>query len=268
MRVKHSGTKSRGSLKVLGIFCGIVLVAIIASLLYRLIGLMETSRFDASHTFLLAFSYKSDLDIFALRPHGEQSSHLIIRGAPTLTEARQTAGVIPDTIITLPRPLGDLEQVSRLLFNGAIKGGLKTDLNSYDLMRLSFATKKFLSRSLQTEELQASKDGGEVSPPQDFFSDPVISQENKSIAIINGTGIPGLGKKLEEAIVQLGGNVISVTNASEEQDHSRISYTGEKSYTVTHLSLLFGISPMPSTQAGLSDIIVLIGKDKSSIIPY
>ncbi|MEK7605867.1 MAG: LytR C-terminal domain-containing protein [Patescibacteria group bacterium] len=268
MRVKQSGTKSRGSLKVLGIFCGIVLVAIIASLFYRLIGLMETSKYDSSHTFLLAFAYKSDLDIFALRPHGEMSSHLIIRGAPSLSVARQTAGVIPDTIITLPKSLGDLEQVSRVLFDGAIKGGLKTDLTSYDLMRLSYTTKRFPPRLLQTEELQVPKGGDELSPPQDFFSDQVISQENKSIAIINGTGIPGLGTRLEEAIVRLGGNVISVTNASEDQDHSQISYTGEKSYTVTHLSLLFGISPTLSAQAGLSDIIVLIGKDKSSIIPY
>lgn len=267
MRVKKSTSKSRSSLGVLGIFCAIVFVAIMASLAYRLFGLIETSKYDPAHTFLLAFSYKNDLDIIAVRPHGETSSHLVVRGARSLGDARLAAGIIPDGVITLHRRFSDLRQTSHLLSEVAMHGQGQTDLNIYDLIRLSLATQRLSPESLSAQIIQVSEQGTPSSLPQDFFSDQTISQENKTVAIINGTGVPGLGTRLEEAISQLGGNVISVTNSTEEKEHSSISYA-DKSYTLSHISSLLDLTPELTTKQGLSDIIILIGKDRSDILSH
>ena len=85
MRKKTSPKKSsESSLRILYLFCGMVLIAIGLSLGYRLFNLMKDSKYDSSHNFLVAFTYHNDIDFVEINSSQKTFSHLQVRGGDTL----------------------------------------------------------------------------------------------------------------------------------------------------------------------------------------
>lgn len=261
--VKHTNKSSRSSLRLLVIFCVVVFAAVILSLGYRLFTLIQGSRFDGQHSFLVAFIYKNDVDVVSISPDQKSYSHLQIRGGKSSHEDLQEVAVIPDSTITLAQPF-DLSRLSTYFFKAAWhQEGITTPLNIYDLYRLGLQTESIAKDTIVSESIHIPFDqSSAASLLQELFVDNTIDQENKTVAIINGTGVPGLGSRLEQALTPIGVHVISVTN-SNIASTSKITYYGEKSYTLKHISQLLQMPVVTTSMQGISDIIILLGRDRS-----
>jgi hypothetical protein len=96
----------------------------------------------------------------------------------------------------------------------------------------------------------------------EFFTDETIVNENKSIQVINGTGVSGFGSKFSRMLTNSGATVISVTTARKEVSKTTITYFGESSYTVEKIEKILKEKAKLLQKKGISDIIITLGKDK------
>jgi hypothetical protein len=80
--------------------------------------------------------------------------------------------------------------------------------------------------------------------------------------IINASDVSGVGGRLANLVVNLGGDPILVTTAGNAQNASKIIYYQTKSYTVKRLSSYLGFPAQESDKQGISDITIIIGEDK------
>ncbi|HEV2339319.1 MAG TPA: LytR C-terminal domain-containing protein [Patescibacteria group bacterium] len=91
------------------------------------------------------------------------------------------------------------------------------------------------------------------------FQDTTLYKENKSIAIVNATGISGLGTMLATLLSHIGANVISVTTAQQNKASSVILYNGEQSYTLQRMEHILRFQLQQTNTPSLADITITIG---------
>ncbi len=266
---KNKTQSNRSSLKLLWIFCLLVVLAVVFSLGYRLFTLMRESKFDGQHQFIVAFINNADVDVVSVNPSQKAYNHLQIRGGKNSSDDLQQAGVIPDSYITLPKPFS-LDSLSEYFSEAAWhQGNVTSPLNLYDLYRLSLLTKHIDRQAITSESVHIPFDQTASSTMlEQLFIDDAIDQDNKTVAIINGAGLPGLGTRLEQALSLRGVNVISVTNADGVKSSSKITYVGDKTYTVKRLSQLLSLPTEEVMTQGISDIIITLGKDKTTTTQF
>ncbi len=270
MRKKTNQKKSsESSLRILFLFCVIVVMAISLSLGYRLFTLMRDSKYDTNHNFIVAFTYHNDIDYVQINSSQKEFSHLEVRGGSSLQEAKKEVGILSDTDISLAKPFS-LDSLSSYFTDAAWrKNSTSSSLNIFDLYRLSLTTKHISPQSITSQRIHIPFDSSLSSTMlEQLFLDPTIDQENKTVAIVNGAGVAGLGTRLERALATMGVNVISVKNADKVESMSSISYSGEKSYTLDRLHSLLSFPLTETPSAALSDIIILIGKDISQTTKF
>jgi len=263
MRKKPSPKKSpKSSLRILVVFCVVVVVAICISLGYRLFALIKESKYTDGHNFIAAFTYRNDIDYIGVNSAQRTFSHLEVRGGKNLEDTKKEVGVLTDTDISLSKPFS-LSDLSNYFTNSPWhKSQASSNLNIYDLYRLGFTTKNISTQSITTQEIHIPIDISLSSTMlEQLFIDETIDQENKTVSIVNGTGIPGLGTRLERSLSYIGVNVISVKNADTIENSSSISYSGEKSYTLDRLQELLSVPVAQVPSQNISDILILIGKD-------
>ena len=97
-----------------------------------------------------------------------------------------------------------------------------------------------------------------------------ISQEELSVAILNGTDYPGVALFGSRLVTNSGGRVVAVSNASTLYDTSYIATDIRDSATLTYLSRVLGIQNIISkteaqkfneNEVDRSDITVIVGFD-------
>lgn len=89
------------------------------------------------------------------------------------------------------------------------------------------------------------------------FVESRISDERLSVAIFNATKYPGLGQKAARLITNMGGNVITVSNASHEVKNSQI-WGKKNTYTYKRLREVFVLDCLDNPKCD-----TILGTDKS-----
>lgn len=259
----NSKKSADSSVRVLILFCVVVFVAIIFSLGFKLFSLIQNSKYSSNHNFIIAFIYKQDMDFVDINAQQKTLSHLEIRGGGSLSKTQREIGLIPDTTITLSQAFS-MDRLSTYFMAAAWKKKeAQSNLNIYDLYRLSLATSRQNKQGLQSQKIHFPLDDNAWDKTlEQLFLDSTINQENKTVSIVNAAGVMGLGTRLERALSRVGINVISVRNADEIESSSSIRSTTDKSYTAEHLHDLLGFPiTMSTSQQEVSDIIITLGKN-------
>lgn len=269
MRQKKAATHNK-SLRILVFFCVIVGLLIVFSLLVRSVYIVQNSQFSGDSRFTIAFiSNDKDLDIVSYDPLENMLSHLAIHGTEDVERAKMEVGVFTDTTILLEGDFSLDKSISSYMIDSLFHKNARSSLSGYDLIRLAIATSGISKEELVSENITFPVDRVLIDKTtKELFYDTTLSQENMTIEIVNGTGVEGLGGRLERALTIMGGNVISVTNAEKRQQESSIVYYGEENYTVKRLVKLLGMSAKNQEGRGLSDIIIVIGQDKKDTLSY
>lgn len=271
MRNKNVST-SKNSLRLLMFFLLVVFLLITISISYRFITLTQNSVFDSDYLFTIAFVKGRDLDIVGVNAHDKRLSHLQVRGAKDLAQAKQILGIFIDGQINLSQTFQGVREVDSHIADALLKKrGVSTTLTFYDLLRLLWVVKGIPKTNISQQTISLPQNEAKIDNiTRAFFIDPRIVEDNVTIEIRNGTSIPGLGKRLERAITTMGGTVISVTNADEVVTTSQIEYKEEKknSDTLKKLQRLLSMPAVALSSPSLSDIIITIGKDRVKDLHY
>lgn len=267
MQKHQKPSSTRGNLRLIFIFCAVVLLVITCSLLFRLFVLIRESKVDRAQTFTVAFIYKDSVDIVTISGSEKKLSHLKVVGQDTVEDTLLSIGLLPDAALVLQAPFEGYSHSSSYFYDAALhRKGIITTLSLYDLMRLALLTKTISSSSMSTESIHLSTDENSVDTiVSRMVRDQSLLRDDKTITVINASGVVGLGTKVARVLSNMGLTVVAINNGEKTQMTSDISYYGNKSYTVSRLGSLLTIVPKENTRLGLSDIILTLGKDKNTI---
>ncbi|MBI5044513.1 MAG: LytR C-terminal domain-containing protein [Candidatus Levybacteria bacterium] len=265
MKRKAHVSDTFSSLKILKIFLILLGIIIAFSLIFRAISMIRESSFDGSNPYILAFSSSNTLDFVVASPHEQRLSRLIIKNVKNSVKTIEELGLPWDTFVRVDKPLSEDNGASLLFsnFKGLHQAG--NHLTAYDFYRLGFAIKELSSKPVNKATIiYSEKEMVNDEIISKIFLDKTLLSEGKTITIVNASGVSGIGVKLEEVIAHLGGTVIAVENGEKILATSTINYSGEESYTLKRLSKLLDLTPKIHEGKGLSDILITLGKDKSS----
>lgn len=257
------------NMRLAGLFVLLVLGLIILSSIFKVVFLVRDSRFDGTHKFNVEFVGKNRVSIVSFSPQGKSISILNASNKNGDGNLSKSYGVIIDGKIILKNDLLS-KNISTVLVKSVFPFGNKVkDLTTIDLVRLFLFSRSVSQNSIYERELLEKYNEAQRSTIISLsFTDPQIYQENKSIEIINATDVYGLGGRLATFINNLGGNVILVTGNDREIEVSKISYSGEKTYTVKRLGEYLNFPLEKIDKKGIADVIITIGKDKTKNINY
>lgn len=256
-RKKSSGFQSK-NLKTAYVFSAVVFTLILVSLIFKIITVIKNSNFDGANRFTLGVFESSETAVLSFSPKNSSIFILKIKGQTPKEIGKYLQIPIDATLSanqnitknTLPSDL------TRILFN--LKDA-NTNLTVVDLLRLIFFAKTVPPSSVE-EKVSSTEKREEIQGiASSKFIDPQIVEDKQSIEVINSTDVPGLGNRLANLITNIGGNVILVSTADND-DASSVGYRGDKTYTVSKLSSVLGFATKKISQKSIADLIIVIGK--------
>jgi hypothetical protein len=257
--------KRTGSLRTLGIFCIVVGFILIVSLSYRMLLLVKQSRFDGKSGFILAMTedgYKNSV-IYGFDPAQKTLSLLELKSSVGMSEPGKLLHTPIDGTLHKKRISGLSDFPLELSTYTLYTQQKDTDVSVLDVIRFWLLAKSIGKSEIKREQIVLPEDRTHIeSRLQTFFSDSQLEDDKRTITIINGTAISGLGGRLEKYLSQIGGSVISISTSHTAIPRSKIIYYGEKSYTVSRLEKILRFPLERREGAFLSDIIIEVGEDQ------
>lgn len=259
-RSAHSESKS---LKTFLLYFSIVVFFIALSLGIKAYFLLQESRFDGEHEFILAIATEDRVEeLLLFHPVDRTLTEISLEGASIKVPALGSIlGMIPDAYVVSSKDLASSDPVGTMREIAWKLPSTDTNLTIFDAFRLLFASQRAAHKQ-EKASIVVSKESELVDEQiNNVFVDDTIFSENVSIQIINASNEPGLGRRLERVLKHLGGNIIDVSSAKTEEERSKVSYYGERSYTLTKLARLLDFAVEESTNKTIADIIIIIGND-------
>lgn len=256
-------TKNGKNLRLAGLFVMIVLGLIVISAFFKFLLIVKNSRFDSSHNFIVSFVGKNKVEVVSFSPQNRTLSILDFDSKYNHINITKSFGIPIDGTIISQDP--NSSNISSILLGSVTSLGqpLK-NLTVLDAFRLFLFCKTIPQNKIFDRQLSSELNDTQKSTVITLsLTDPSIYQENQTIQVINASNIYGLGTKLAMLITNIGGNVVLVSTSDEVIQDSKIVYYGKQSYTVKKISNYLGILPQQSSQRGVADVIITIGKDKA-----
>lgn len=258
------------SFRTLLIFCVVVTILILISLSIKAFTIIKASKFDGSHRFTLVINYEGNkkTEILSFDPKNKTISKAEVTSKQK-TDLNKALGLYVDGTIQLKSEKEGEEQVSKQMLSLATRfNTAKTNITALDLFRLSLVASTISHNKIAEKKISLPSSEVEIDKIiLSLFSDPNISEENIAVEIINATGTPGFGRRLERVLNNMGGQVIAVTTARSGKPASKIYYVG-KSYTLEKIEKITNRKGEESENKGIADIQVVLGKDTLSTKSY
>lgn len=271
-RKLRKNTKDKNNLGLALLFSTFVAFLVILAVFLKAAALIARSSFDGEHRFnVVVVSDKPYVVSFA--PDDKNISTLNLETSITTDKIGYTLKIpIDGQIFTKEKEEISPEDLTQgVLLKPAI---YSTNLTIVDVARLWFFTKSLPKHAFIKKTLTLSKEQDLTNELETdkivarYLSNSAVNGEKMSIQIINATGISGLANRMARLISNMGGNVVLLSTAESASNTSQILYVGKKTYTTEKLSTVLGIALKESKTAQLSDIIIIIGKDKVSAAAF
>ncbi len=270
----------KNNLRMVVIFLIGVLVLLGISLCFKVITIAVNSTFDGAHTFILGvYPYDKHIKKVTLLSYApDRGSIAVLRVAnvASVAEAGKRLEVPIDGYIgtnnttLFANDFGeDKEAVLAETKKFLMQGGNTTNNTFIDMLRLLLYANSVSSHTILSREVALPLDDTSLDKVSFFlFADQTISQEKASIAIINGTGIPGLGNRLARFISNMGGNVVSVSTADDILPTSTVAVSKEKLYTADRIAHVLSFPLEHRQEQSVAEITISIGKDKTGALVF
>lgn len=259
-------TLGTANVRIAVIFFVCIIVLFLCSLLYKGIILWSKSSFHGDTQFNLAvFTLSKDARVYSFNPVAHTMVVVSVSGAQDVNALGKVVAIPFDSTVVVPTD-APYEAGSFLLYLASHMHVVQpTHMTIIDALRLfSFAsrlpqgsvTKKTIHISPQTQQEDSDKI---VSA---LFLDSTLYEEGKTVSIVNAAGRLGFGTVVSRILTNIGVHVVSVGTATEEMNSSRISYFGEKVYTIKRMQRIFGFPLIYATgNASIADVTIILGKD-------
>lgn len=255
----------KSSTRTLVLFVVVVSCIILGSLCYRVFQLIKNSKFDGHSGFIVSVSQTDGkkANIYAFDPSEGTVAVVSFQSAGRLPNLRQALSLpIDGELKKRSVSTGDrfpLNITSYSLYNPKTAA----DISLIDVLRLWYLARVAGDRHTYDAVVPLANKKTQLDEEvAALFIDSQLEKDKKTITIINGTAISGLGGRLEQLIDRIGGNVISVSTSHEPIQTSKIVYYGDESYSVKKLRSIIPFQVEKREGASLSDIIIEIGEDQ------
>lgn len=157
-----------------------------------------------------------------------------------------------------------------------LRGNVKTDINLKELLELNkfvsgLPSERVATYSVKSFEYTATSD----ELLSDISYNSIISQEKKSIAILNGTSLDGIASFGSRVVQNLGGRIVAISNSEKQYDMGVIISEDVNSETTKTLARVFGIKNVISKENARdyseneitrADVTVILGFDNSAAL--
>lgn len=281
MRVKQKQPSGK-TIRFALFFVVFIFLIIIGSFVSKGIGVIKSSLFDGQHRFtlLLQSQNNSESILVSFSPKENSGSILRVLGkqAGSAKELSVLLGIPIDAFVSFPSNLQLKEGEADVFLPMAFWeitfnfNKIKTNITLLDAVRLMLIARGIPKHDIidKTYDFSLSSKGAQDLGALDLliyslFSDSAILDEKRSIHIINASGISGLGNRLARIITNMGGNVVAVTTGDSILPVSEIAYSEGKYYTVKKLQKLLQSKILHTSKQAISDIVIIIGKDKAML---
>ena len=261
MKSKKKGKSN--NLKPAFYFGLLIFFIILVSVTFKVFELFGSSKYDGANRFTVAIIKADVIDVISVSPKEKSLTKI---------EINKTN---PDTLAELGIPIDQKAETSSGFYSGAEsyfakmlskKRSFETDLTIIDLIRLGFYSAG-IDRDKIIEKKFSVNDKEAKEAVSSLLKDPVVESEKVSIQIINATDTSGLGNRLAKLITNLGGSVVLVNSSKDINKNSKIIYKNN-SYTAQKLSKILNINLEKGNVSSISDIIIIIGEDKSDLSEF
>lgn len=265
MKKKQKKESGDRSLKKVLLFCLVVSILIILSIMVRILYVVVNSKYDGSNRFTISVTESPHKAyILSFNPMDRTISEVILTGDRKNTSAGKLLGIPVTGSVKLTEgvKLNDIDPPDILFYLLMQTNIPKKNMTFIDIFRLYLFSRTLSATGTTITALNFPRDWQSFDMiASKLFTDELIINEKKSIEIINGTGIDGLGKRLERVISNTGGNVVSVSNSRNIVQSSVILYYQEISYTEKKIQQFLNYTPSPMQDKGIADIKIIIGTD-------
>lgn len=275
MRAKNHSVENSHGLRIAWIFCLSVFLLIAIALLFKIAVVWQNNIFDGKHRVTIAVMENPTL-VISFAPDSKNISVVSLLGGKN-SDTREKIEhmlytpidgvIVSGTTLFLKENMIDRNEIEQALQNLILHyPQVKTNLTFIDVIRLWFFVKSVdpnavIAKSVSMDQLHT--DQARVDKTiSSLFPDASIALENISIQIVNGTGISGFGNDFARVLTNSGANVVSVITSRREVAFSTIRYYGNYSYTVEKIQKILVAKAKPLEKRNISDIIIVIGKDR------
>jgi len=257
MRARSAQKKSKTkTLQIAVLFTVVVVLIIGISLIIKVCLLFSRSTFDSTHQYIFQINHSQERSsVIIFDPDTQKIALLHLHGSDANAPLAQTLHIPADSKIDEIQDKSiSHDGIHELLIDGH-------QLNIIDKLKLLLYSQTVASEDIHTIDVflpLTSSTDGLLTP---FLTDQSMYKEGVSIAIINGSGIAGLGNNTAAILEHIGANVISVTTADKESPTSSLVYTGEKKYTVSRIEKILSLHAQSISTQHIATITITLGAD-------
>lgn len=254
--------------KIAVVFFVFLTLVVGISLIFKVIAVMRSSQFDDSKRFTLSIADGKNIEIMSLDPGLKDITVFKLKDNIQPYEAGRQLAIPIDGFISSDSL--DLNQKADSLFIKTILnyGRLKTNLTIVDLFKLAMFIRTIPESAINVKIAEDASGLGWDRVVGRLVGETLIEKDNQTIKILNGAGVDGLGNRLARLITNMGGDVIMVATEDRLINKSKISYIDKKTYTVERLQKVLGYEAVKEAENAISDITIVIGKDKITENPF
>jgi len=231
------------------------------SLSFKLGVILKNSSFDGNHRYNLEFREGDNLSIASFSPETNSISIVNVQGkiGESISKSLEVPidGVVNGSSINSSNVFFKIAGIFPQTFN------TKSKPTFIDIIRIMMFARSIPKDSITQDTVNISSD--DLSKQQllsPLFLDQSISDEKKTIEIINSTETPGLGARLAILLNNIGANIILVVTSDKPQKESQIVYYNQGSYTVDRISSILGFKKTENNGSSIADVIIIIGEDQ------
>lgn len=248
----------------------LVFGVVIFSLIIKGISIVRQSKFDSSHRFTISISNGKNFEIVSFSPMSRSISVLKLNEDIGGTNIQKLLAVYTDGEINSRFMDLNNQTPTILMWRTLINfNKVKTNLTIFDALRLLFFSKIVPVNEVITKNFSLNLTTLEIDKiTASLFTDKSIEKDNKTIEVVNGTDVAGLGNWFSRLLTNIGCNIVLVSTSDSPVETSTISYFGKKTYTVERLEKILGFKTIKRGEQAIADIIVLVGKDDLSHLAF
>lgn len=267
MRKKRSLNKGSNT-RIAIVFFAFVVFIVAVSLAFKFVTILAQSQFDGEKRLTVTISNSKNTNVVSFSKTSRSIS--IIKADQNIDLTANKFLAIPIDGFIKGDSL-DLNQKIDFLFSKMILNykKLQTNLSIVDVIKLFVFAKGLPDRDINTVTVSKDLNPSEIdSIIGRLVADELVEKDGKTIQIINGTNVSGLGNRLARLITNIGGDVIIVATANSPQKYSEISYIDDKSYTAERLNKILGFKTIKASDRKIADITIIIGEDSLSPLSF
>lgn len=256
--MRRSSQKSGNSLKIALIFFCLIFLLIVGGILLKLFLILQLSTYDGSHQYILEVDESNQKgELIAFLPQTKSVTILTISGSVDHGFG-QYIDVPVDATVHLPISSNINQLIQEMLIHGANGQGMTV----IDKLRLLLFVNMVKPVDMHQQSIQLPIDAT-VSQKllPSLFLDQTLYADNESVAVVNATGVQGLGSRVAKRLTVLGINVVSVTSVDPLGNGTVLTARNTNTYTVSRISKIFHAKTQMSKGPSISDITLTVGKD-------